>query len=184
MVDFLIIGNGSLAGSVNSIFELFMFKKIKYGYSITGGYRFFEVSDDYEFYGAVCKEEGGKRYIAVGGVRWYTNMRYDCPPPLVLSRKYDENEYKKFDNTDIINIDKTKYIPDDYDGLMGVPITFIDKWNPEQFELIGLFCDKRNGKYLINGDSRYIDEGHKSYVGPVIDGKAFFSRILIKKKIS
>lgn len=66
----------------------------------------------------------------------------------------------------------------------GGTITFIDKWNPEQFELIGLFCDKRNGKYLINGDSRYIDEGHKSYVGPVIDGKAFFSRILIKKKIS
>ena len=182
MVDFLVIGNGSLAGSVNSIFELFMFKKIKYGYSITGGYRFFEVSDNYEFYGAVCKEEGGKRYIAVSGVRWFTSMRDDYPPKLVLSRKYVEGEYKKFDNFDAINIDKTKDIPVDYDGLMGVPITFIDKWNPDQFELIGLFCDKRNGKYLINGDSRYIDEGHKSYVGPVIDGKAFFSRILIKKK--
>ena len=182
MVDFLVIGNGGLAGSVNSIFELFMFKKIKYGYSISSGYRFFEVPDDYEFYGIGCKEEEGKRYIAVSGVRWFTSMRDDYPPKLVLSRKYDEREYKKFDNTDIINIDKTKDIPVDYDGLMGVPITFIDKWNQEQFELIGLFCDKRNGKYLINGDSRYIDEGHKSYVGPVIDGKAFFTRILIKKK--
>ena len=127
MVDFLNIGNGGLAGSVKSIFELFMFKKIKYGYSISSGDRYFEVPDDYEFYGTVCKEEGGKRYIAVGGVRWYTNMRYDCPPPLVLSRKYDESEYKKFDNTDIINVDKTKDIPVDYDGLMGVPVTFLDK---------------------------------------------------------
>ena len=182
MVDFLVIGNGGLAGGVNSIFELFMLKKMKYGYSISSGDRYFEVPDDYDFYGIGCKEEEGKRYIAVSGVRWFTSMRDDYPPKLVLSRKYVEGEYKKFDNFDAINIDKTKDIPVDYDGLMGVPITFIDKWNPEQFELIGLFCDKRNGKYLINGDSRYIDEGHKSYVGPVIDGKAFFTRILIKKK--
>ena len=57
MVDFLVIGNGGLAGSVNSIFELFMFKKIKYGYSISSGDRYFEVPDDYEFYGIGCKEE-------------------------------------------------------------------------------------------------------------------------------
>ena len=169
MVDFLIIGNGSLAGSVNSIFELFMFKKIKYGYSITGGYRFFEVSDDYEFYGAVCKEEGGKRYIAVGGVRWYTNMRYDCPPPLVLSRKYDESEYKKFDNTDIINIDKTKYIPDDYMGLMGVPISFLDKWNYNQFDVIGVGVSGAGGIDVFK---------------PVIEGDYKYRRILIKRKIS
>lgn len=184
MVDFLIIGNGSLVGNVHSIFELFMFKKIKYGYSISSGNRYFEVPDDYEFYGIGCKEEEGKRYIAVSGVRWFTSMRDDYPPKLVLSRKYVEGEYKKFDNFDAINIDKTKDIPVDYTGLMGVPVTFLDKWNQEQFELIGLFCDARNGKYLINGDSIYIDEGHKSYVGPVIDGKAFFTRILIKRKIS
>ena len=160
MVDFLVIGNGGLAGIVNSIFELFMFKKIKYGYSISSGDRYFEVPDDYEFYGTVCKEEGGKRYIAVSGVRWYTNMRYDCPPPLVLSRKYDEREYKKFDNTDIINIDKTKNIPVDYTGLMGVPVTFLDKWNPGQFDILDIIKG-----YRLN-----------------IDGKSRFSRILIKRK--
>jgi len=182
MVDFLVIGNGGLAGGINSILELFMLKKIKYGYSISSGYRYFEVPDDYEFYGTVCKEEEGKRYIAVSGVRWFTSMRDDCPPPLVLSRKYVEGYYKKYDNFDAINIDKTKDIPVDYTGLMGVPVTFLDKWNDEQFEIVGLFCDSRNDNHLINGDPRYIDEGHKSYVGPVMDGKAMYARLLIKKK--
>ena len=113
--------------------------------------------------------------------RWFQNIRSFDVDPLPL-KEYKEGEYKKFDNFDAINIDKTKDIPSDYDGLMGVPISFIDYWNPQQFEIIGLFCDNRSGKYLINGDSRYIDEGHKSYVGPVIDGKAFFARILIRRK--
>lgn len=90
MVDFLILGNGGLAGSVNSIFELFMLKKVKYGYSISSGDRYFEVPDEYEFYGTVYKLEEGKRYIAVSGVRWFTNIRDDCPDQLVLSRKYVE----------------------------------------------------------------------------------------------
>ena len=182
MVDFLVIGN-VVAAHYDEVFPLMMKERVFLGYSISSGDRKFRVPDDYEFSGHKYSMEEGERFIWVKGVRWFTSMRDDYPPKLVLSRKYVEGEYKKFDNFDAINIDKTKDIPVDYDGLMGVPITFIDKWNPEQFELIGLFCDKRNGKYLINGDSRYIDEGHKSYVGPVIDGKAFFSRILIKKKI-
>ena len=183
MVDFLVIGNVA-AAHYDEVFLLMMKERVFLGYSISSGDRKFRVPDDYEFSGHKYSMEEGERFIWVKGVRWFTSMRDDYPPKLVLSRKYVEGEYKKFDNFDAINIDKTKDIPVDYTGLMGVPITFIDKWNPDQFELIGLFCDKRNGKYLINGDSRYIDEGHKSYVGPVIDGKAFFSRILIKKKIS
>ena len=183
MVDFLVIGN-VVAAHYDEVFPLMMKERVFLGYSISSGDRKFRVPDDYEFSAHKYSMEEGERFIWVKGVRWFTSMRDDYPPKLVLSRKYVEGEYKKFDNFDAINIDKTKDIPVDYDGLMGVPITFIDKWNPEQFELIGLFCDKRNSKYVINGDSRYIDEGHKSYVGPVIDGKAFFSRILIKKKIS
>ena len=167
MVDFLVIGNGSLAGSVNSIFELFMFKKIKYGYSISSGDRYFEVPDDYEFYGTVCKEEGGKRYIAVSGVRWFTSMRDDYPPKLVLSRKYDEREYKKFDNTDIINIDKTKDIPVDYTGLMGVPVTFLDKWNYDQFDVIGVGVSGTGGVDVFK---------------PVIEGDYKYRRILIRRR--
>ena len=179
MVNFLLLGNGLSAGN---IFWLFRDKKMKYGYSISSGYRYFEVPDDYEFYGTVCKEEEGKRYIAVSGVRWFTSMRDDYPQELVLSRKYVEGEYKKFDNYDAINVYKTDDIPYDYYGVMGVPITFLDKWNPEQFDMIGLFCDNRNGNHFINGDSKYIDEGHKSYVGPVINGKAIYVRLLIRRR--
>ena len=194
MVDFLIIGGGTIT---NSILWLFIDKKMKYGYSISSGYRFFEVSDDYEFYGTVCKEEGGKRYIAVSGVRWFTSMRDDYPPKLVLSRKYVEGEYKKFDNFNAINIDNTKDIPVDYTGLMGVPITFIDKWNPEQFELIGLpnigiVPEGWNGMteefiklYYEQGNTGCIEIGNKN--GYFIkDGKAIvpYVRLLIKKKIS
>ena len=166
MVDFLVIGSGSLAGSVNSIFELFRDKKMRYGYSISGGYRMFEIPDDYDFYGAVCKEELGKRYIAVV-VRWFTNMRDDCHPPLVLSRKYVEGEYKKFDDTDIINIDKTKDIPNNYMGLMGVPIAFLDKWNYEQFDVIGVGVSGAGGVDMF---------------APIVEGDYKYRRILIKRK--
>lgn len=167
MVDFLVIGNGSLAGSVNSIFSMFRDKKMKYGYSISSGDRYFEVPDDYEFYGAVCKEEGDKRYIAVSGVRWFTSMRDDYPPRLVLSRKYVEGEYKKFDNFDAINIDKTKDIPVDYDGLMGVPVTFLDKWNYDQFDVIGVGVSGTGGVDVF---------------APIVEGDYKYRRILIKRK--
>ena len=87
------------------------------------------------------------------------------PPPLVLSRKYVEGEYKKFDEFDAINIDKTKDIPVDYTGLMGVPITFLDKWNYNQFEVIGI-----SG---TGGDDMF---------DPIVEGKYKFRRILIKRK--
>ena len=160
MVDFLVIGHVS-AIAYKDIFPLMKDGDINFGWN-----RVVEFEDGVKF----------------GNIKWFSNISDYCPPKLELKKHYNEIDYDRFDNYDCINIDRIEDIPVDYDGLMGVPITFIDKWNPEQFELIGLFCDKRNGKYLINGDSRYIDEGHKSYVGPVIDGKAFFSRILIKRK--
>ena len=160
MVDFLVIG------PVGAIIYRDIFPLIKDGNVSFGWNRVVEVENGVKF----------------GNIRWFSNISDYCPLKLELKKYYNEIDYNRFDNYDCINIDRIEDIPVDYDGLMGVPITFIDKWNPDQFELIGLFCDKRNGKYLINGDSRYIDEGHKSYVGPVIDGKAFFSRILIKKK--
>ena len=165
MVDFLVIGGGTIT---NSIFSMFKDKKVKYGYSISSGDRYFEVPDDYDFYGIGYKEEEGKRYIAVSGVRWFTSMRDDYPPKLVLSRKYVEGEYKKFDNFDAINIDKTKDIPIDYDGLMGVPVTFLDKWNYEQFEVIGF------GMSGSGGDDMFA---------PIVEGDYKFRRILIKKEV-
>ena len=166
MVDFLVIGN-VVAAHYDEVFPLMMKERVFLGYSISSGDRYFEVPDDYEFYGIGCKEEEGKRYIAVSGVRWYTNMRYDCPPPLVLSRKYVEGEYKKFDNFDAINIDKTKDIPVDYDGLMGVPVTFLDKWNYDQFDVIGVGVSGTGGVDVFK---------------PVIEGDYKYRRILIRRK--
>ena len=166
MVDFLVIGN-AVAAHYDEVFLLMMKERVFLGYSISSGDRYFEVPDDYEFYGIGCKEEEGKRYIAVSGVRWFTSMRDDYPPKLVLSRKYDEREYKKFDNTDIINIDKTKYIPDDYTGLMGVPISFLDKWNYDQFDVIGVGVSGTGGVDVFK---------------PIIEGDYKYRRILIKKK--
>ena len=160
MVDFLVIGPVS-AIIYRDIFPLIKDGDISFGWN------------------RVVEFENGVKF---GNIKWLSKISDYCPPKLELKKHYNEIDYNRFDNYDCINIDRIEDIPVDYDGLMGVPISFIDKWNPEQFEFIGLFCDKRNGKYLINGDSRYIDEGHKSYVGPVIDGKAFFTRILIKKK--
>ena len=76
--------------------------------------------------------------IRVSGVVWFTNLeskkRHE---DLILYKTYDEAEYPKYDNYDAINVNMTKDIPMDYAGAMGVPITFLDKYNPEQFEILG-----------------------------------------------
>ena len=160
MVDFLIIG------PVGAIIYRDIFPLIKDGNVSFGWNRVVEFEDGAKF----------------GNIKWFGNISDYCPPKLELKKQYKEEDFRKFDNLDIINIDRIEDIPSDYQDIMGVPLSFLDRCNRYQFEIVGLFCDNRTGKYLINGDSRYINEGHKSYVGPVIDGKAFFARLLIKKK--
>lgn len=78
------------------------------------------------------------------GVTWFTNLEIKKRhEDLILYKTYNLEEYPKYDNYDAIEISKTKDIPMDYEGEMGVPITFLDKYSPEQFEIIGLFADKR-----------------------------------------
>lgn len=119
----------------------------------------FEYSASYKFE----REMNGKAVGRVAGVCWFTNMdqprRHDELP---LWKKYSPEEYPRYDNYDAINVDKVKEIPVDYDGVMGVPITFLDKWNPEQFELVGF---------------RYGDDGKDLRVG----GKTPYFRILLRK---
>ena len=175
MVDFLIIGGGAIT---NSIFWLFRDKKMKYGYSISSGYRYFEVPDDYEFYGTVYKEEEGKRYIAVSGVRWFTSMRDDYPPKLVLSRKYVEGEYKKFDNFDAINTEKVEDIPD-CDLVIGVPVSFIDKWDYRQFDIVDARDYRKDMRFKNMKVQLLCGSGGEL---SAIKGERKFSRILIKRK--
>lgn len=136
---FLIIGNVN-AITYKECFKLIKDNKLWMGASIHSGDREFQVPDDYPLTAAGYRiDEEGKKYIRVKGVRWFTNLDYEeRHEDLVLYKKYTPDDYPKYDNYNAINVDKTADIPMDYKGAMGVPITFLDKYNPEQFEIIGL----------------------------------------------
>jgi hypothetical protein len=136
---FLIIGNLN-ALTYRDIFKLVKDNKLWFGQSIHSGDREFMVPGDYPLNAAGSRiDEKGNKFIRVKGVRWFTNMDYsERHEDLILYKNYNPEEYPTYENFDAINIDKTKDIPVDYKGFMGVPITFIDKYNPDQFEIIGL----------------------------------------------
>lgn len=105
----------------------------------------------------------GVRYAKFGNIGWFTSFNIHKNEYLELTKEYDESEYSKYDNYNAINVDKTKDIPKDYYNIMGVPITFLDKHNQNQFEIVGF----RKG-----------DDGKDLRIG----GKDKFSRVLIKRK--
>ena len=121
------------------------------------------------------REENGVKYRSMGNICWFTNI--DMPKrheDLTLYKKYVPNEYVKYDNYNAINVNKISDIPYDYDGVMGVPITFFDKYNPEQFEIIGLIAG--NIKGLAGIQSKTGKDG------PYINGKLKYGRVLIRRK--
>ena len=109
-------------------------------YPVSVGDRKFYVPDDYPLRAAGCGiDENGRKYIRVKGVRWFTNLDFAIRhEKLVLYKRYYGNEenYPKYDNYDAINVDKVADIPCDYFENMAVPITFVDKYNPDQFEIV------------------------------------------------
>ena len=160
MVDFLVIGPVS-AIIYRDIFPLIKDGNVSFGWN------------------RVVEFENGVKF---GNIRWFSNISDYYPPELVLSKRYDDG-YKKFDNYDAINIDRIKDIPGDYQDIMGVPLSFLDKWNRDQFEIVGLLSDnKGDGIYIFNGIETYTDERHKKSKCGVIDGKRIYCRLLIKKK--
>ncbi len=168
--DFVIMGNLNSI-TYKEIFKLLKENKIWLGHSIHSGDREFRVPDDYPLKAAGYRvDEDGNKYIRVKGVRWYTNLDHDQRhEDLILFKKYKGNEdhYQTYDNYNAINVDKTKEIPVDFDGVMGVPITFMDKYNPDQFEIVK-FRKGDDEKDLV-----YTVDGEK---------KCPYFRILIKKK--
>ena len=191
---FLIIGNVN-AVKYKELFPLIMNNKIWLGASIHSGDRKFWVPNDYELNAAGCGiDETGRKYIRVKGVRWFTNLDYkERHENLILYKHYSPEEYPKFENFDAININRTEDIPCDYNGVMGVPITFMDKYNPEQFEILGVGIA---GLGLAAGVKPYKPE-HKKYRKEVqkrgaVDGDLYmmngdevivpYSRILIRRK--
>lgn len=161
---FLIIGNCSSVGC-KEIFPLFKENKIWLGASIRSGGVEFEVASYYDLWTATSGREDGKGniFLKMACVRWLTNLKVNYKvKPLDLSKNhYTPEKYPKYDNYDAINIDKVADIPCDYPGVMGVPLTFMDKYCPEQFEIVGLdryTVPKKDlvaGRLAINSKVKY-----------------------------
>lgn len=179
---FLIIGNVN-AIKYKEIFPLVVQNKIWLGASIHSGDREFQVPDDYPLEATTCRvDENGKKYIRVKGVRWFTNLEYqERHENIPLFRKYNQNDYPKYINYDAIEVSKTADIPCDYDGVMGVPITFMDKYNPDQFEIVGMSLDLADMNVIRERLGRN-DGGPTFYVEK--DGKLLrlYDRIAIRRK--
>ena len=158
---FIIIGHQN-AITYKEIFPLIRDNKMWLGYGFKGGAGHF--ISNYEDVATASNHKEGM--IRVSGVNWFTNLEIPKrTEELILYKSYSPEEYPNYDNYDAINVDKTTDIPLDYYGIMGVPITFLDKYNPEQFEIVGNELD-------LN-----IDKG-RGY----INGKRMYSRIFIRRK--
>lgn len=187
---FVIIGHQN-AIKYKEIFPLIRDNKLWLGFGFKGGAGHF-INEHYEDYATATDRKEGM--IRVSGVHWFTNLDINKRhEDLILYKNYTSEEYPKYENFDAINVDKTKDIPVDYDGMMGVPITFMDKYNPEQFVIIGVGIAKSG---LEIGILPYTPE-HKKYRKEVqkrgaVDGDLYmmvngevtvpYTRIIIKNK--
>jgi hypothetical protein len=143
-VEFLIIGNMN-AITYKEVFPLIKSNKTWLGPTISSGDREFEVPRGTPLNAAGFRvASDGRKFIRVKGVRWFTNIEHGRRhEPLQLMTEADvvrygsKQSFQKYDNYDAIEVPKTKWIPSDYKGVMGVPISFLDKYCPEQFEIVG-----------------------------------------------
>lgn len=170
---FVIIGSQN-AITYKEIFPLLKNNKMWMGYN--NGDMSFRVPDYFEpretrFW----IDETGQKWRSMGNIAWFTNLdikkRHE---ELILVKRYDAEIYPNYDNYDAINVDKTADIPCDYAGVMGVPITYLDKYSPDQFEIVGLIAGN------IKGLSGMKSKSGKD--GPYLNGKLKYGRILIRNK--
>ncbi len=163
---FLIIGNIN-AITYKEIFKLIKEDKAWLGVNLGRGISGFIVPEHYELYGTEARtDEYGNRIVSSNNCLWLTNIETSQRhKDIVLTKRYagNENKYPKYDNCNGINVNKTQDIPMDYTGLIGVPITFLHKFNPDQFEII---------KFRKGDDGKDL----------TINGKCPYFRILIKTK--
>ncbi len=164
--EFLIVGRGT-ATTYKEILPLFLDGKLWLGRN--SGHFWFRVPDYYEEKKTDFKiDENGVKWRRMGNICWFTNLDYkERHEDIILFKNYNPSEYPKYDNYDAIDVNEVKNIPCDYYGVMGVPTTFLSKWNPEQFEILG--------------SSRYHDGSWESNDINFINGKGKFTRILIRR---
>ncbi len=182
--QFLIIGNMN-ALTYTEIFPLFQNNQMWYGPSIRSGDREFRVPDDYPITAAGSRvDEDGTKYVRVKGVRWFTNLDYPGRhEDLELEMTYGPDAYPTYANFDAIEVSKTMNIPVDYGGPMGVPITFLDKFNPGQFDILGssktlgrpMSEVAEKGTYVAGGPRFYLPNGDGTY-------RRMYDRIVIRNR--
>jgi len=183
--QFLIIGNMN-ALTYKEIFPLFQNNKMWYGPSIRSGDREFRVPDDYPITAAGSRVDAdGNKFVRVKGVRWFTNLDYSGRhADLDLNMRYRPDDYPKYVNFDAIDVSKTMNIPFDYADPMGVPITFLDKYNPGQFEILGssktlgqpMSGLAKKGTYQQGGPRFYLPNGDGTY-------RRMYDRVVIRNKM-
>lgn len=170
---FIIIGSYN-AITYKETFKLIKENKLWLGYGFKGGNAFFKTTHPKEFAKGVYNEETG--LVKFRNVTWYTNLDIDKrEEDLILYKKYNEVDYPRYDNYDAINVNKTNDIPMDFKGIMGVPVTFLDKHNPTQFEILGMSASAGYNEDIVG--IPFL--GHKD-ARPLINGKNTYARIFIR----
>jgi len=187
--QFLIIGNINII-TYKEVFPLIKENKIWLGTGMGRWISGFVVPDTYELYGTEAGiDNSGNRIVATNNCLWLTNIDHGKrhkPLPLMTMKdnlRFNKKlkgieSYNKYDNYDAIEVPFTDAIPSDFSGDMGVPITFLDKYNPEQFEII--WTTDRGGDGMLE----HIKLPHTRYDAPVVNGKGLYKRIFIKHKIT
>ncbi len=163
---FLILGDQN-AITYKETFKIIKENKLWLGYD-NGGTKWFQVPDNYDIETeSRIKIKNGVKFFSMGRIVWFTNLdtakRHE---QLTFYKKYSPEEYPKYDNYEAINVDKVSDIPMDYYGAMGVPITFLDKYNPKQFEILGI--------------DRYIENNPNYGKRFSINGREIYARVIIK----
>lgn len=174
---FLIVGTQNSI-TTKEIFSLLKENKIWLGHK--AGDMSFIVPDEYEMRDTRSwRDEKGNNWRSLGNTCWFTNLDHSKRhEELDLFKHYTPQEYPKYDNYDAINVNRVAEIPQDYKGVMGVPITFLDKYNPDQFEIIGSDYNVKEG--LL--DFIKVEGYTGKFDRPYLNGKRMYSRLLIKKK--
>ncbi len=186
--QFVIIGNMN-AITYKEVFPLIKDNKMWLGATIHSGDREFRVPDSYPLEAAGWRvDDDGKKFIRVKGVRWYTNFEHGRRhQPLALMTEADNIKfskhkevqgvgYQKYDNYEAIEVGFTDAIPSDYPAVMGVPISFLDKYSPDQFEILG--CTESEGKGFSNG----LWDSSSSVAQPLVNGSRRYKRIFIRHR--
>lgn len=168
---FLIVGTWN-AIVYKGVFRLIKEDKMWIGINSNRNFSGFIVPKHYSLHGTEARvDENGNRIVSTNNTCWFTNMdvakRHEELP---LAKKYNPTEYPKYDNYDAIEVSKTADIPMDYAGVMGVPVTFLDKYNPQQFEIVGSNRDVDQDPNRVYGR------------GSLLNGTETFKRLFIRNK--